>query len=132
MDLVTGGAGFIGSHVVDDLIERGRPVRVFDNMSTGRRENLSRVLDRVDLVEADLLDTSALAAAMQGVDVVYHQAALRSVPRSVEEPVETNRVNVEGTLNVLMAARAAGVRRVVFASSSSVYGDAVTLPLHES
>jgi nucleoside-diphosphate-sugar epimerase len=133
MDLVTGGAGFIGSHLVEALVRRGRRVRVLDNFSTGSRHNLEAVEADVDVVEGDLLDVEALAGAMEGVEVVFHQAALRSVPRSVDDPLATNRVNVEGTLNVLMTARRTGrVRRVVYASSSSVYGDASALPLRES
>ena len=131
IDLVTGGAGFIGSHLVDELVRRGRRVRVVDDFSSGRRENLAAVGDAVDIVEADILDTAALGQAMRDVERVFHQAALRSVPRSVDDPAGSNRVNVEGTLNVLLAAREAGVRRVVYASSSSVYGDAASLPLRE-
>ena len=131
MDLVTGGAGFIGSHLVEELVRRGGPVRVLDNLSTGHLKNLEAVLDRIELVEGDILDADAVHAAMRGVRRVFHQAALRSVPRSVDDPLSSNRVNVEGTLHVLTAARAAGVQRVVYASSSSVYGAAEALPLHE-
>jgi len=123
MDLVTGGAGFIGSHLVEELVLRGRPVRVLDNFSSGRLENLAGLLDRIEVIEADILDERALEAAMRGVERVFHQAALGSVPRSIDDPFTTNRVNVDGTLNVLRAARDAGCRRVVYASSSSVYGD---------
>jgi nucleoside-diphosphate-sugar epimerase len=132
MDLVTGGAGFIGSHLVEELVRRGRPVRVFDNLSTGCRENLAAVGGRIEFVEGDILDPVALRAAMHGVRRVFHQAALRSVPRSVDDPLSSNRVNVDGTLNVLVAAREAGVERVVYASSSSVYGSADVLPLTET
>ena|SRR5438093_3012591 len=123
MDLVTGGAGFIGSHLVEELVLRGRPVRVLDNFSSGRLENLAGLLDRIEVIEADILAERALEAAMRGVERVFHQAALGSVPRSIDDPFTTNRVNVDGTLNVLRAARDAGCRRVVYASSSSVYGD---------
>src|SRR5262249_11476192 len=123
MDLVTGGAGFIGSHLVEELVLRGRPVRGLDNFSSGRLENLSCLLHRVEVIEADILDERAVEQAMRGVQHVFHQAALGSVPRSIDDPITTNRVNVEGTLNVLKAARDAGCRRVVYASSSSVYGD---------
>jgi UDP-glucose 4-epimerase len=131
MDLVTGGAGFIGSHLVEALVRQGRTLRVVDNLSTGRQAHLAAVADEIDFVEADILDAEAMRAAARGVEVIYHQAAWRSVPRSVESPVDTNRVNVEGTLNVLTAARDARVRRVVYASSSSVYGAARALPLGE-
>jgi UDP-glucose 4-epimerase len=131
MDLVTGGAGFIGSHLVEELVRRGGSVRVLDNLSTGHLKNLDAVLDRIDFVEGDILDEDAVHAAMRGVRRVFHQAALRSVPRSVDDPLSSNRVNVDGTLNVLTAARVAGVERVVYASSSSVYGAAEALPLRE-
>jgi UDP-glucose 4-epimerase len=131
MDLVTGGAGFIGSHLVEELIARGRRVRVLDNFSTGSVEHLVAVLDRIELIVGDILDPSVVRLAMRGVRRVYHQAALRSVPRSVDDPLGSNRVNVEGTLNVLVAAREAGVERVVYASSSSVYGGGTRLPLSE-
>jgi UDP-glucose 4-epimerase len=132
MDLVTGGAGFIGSHLVEELVRRGRTVRVLDNLSTGHRRNLAAVASRVDFVEGDILDPVAVRAAMHGVRRVFHQAALRSVPRSVDDPQSSNRVNVEGTLNVLVAARDARVERLVYASSSSVYGRADVLPLVET
>ena len=129
--LVTGGAGFIGSNVAEGLIRRGDRVRVFDNLSTGRRENLSG-LDGVELVEGDLRDADAVRRAVSGVEGVFHQAALRSVPRSVDDPMSTNDVNVGGTLNLLMACREAKVRRVVYASSSSAYGDDPALPKVET
>lgn len=129
--LVTGGGGFIGSNLVRHLLHEGKPVRVFDNFSTGRRDNLIDVAREVDIVEADLTNYYAVQRAMKGVDYVLHQGALPSVPRSVEDPVATTQVNVLGTLNVLTAARDAGVRRVVVASSSSVYGDTPTLPKRE-
>lgn len=131
MDLVTGGAGFIGSHLVEELVRQGRAVRVLDNLSTASIDNLGSVLDRIEVVKGDILDEDTVRAAMQDVRRVFHQAALRSVPRSVDDPLTSNRVNVDGTLNVLAAARAAGVERVVYASSSSVYGAAETLPLGE-
>lgn len=130
--LVTGGAGFIGSHLVTELLRRGHRVRVLDNLATGRLENLQPVINDIELHQADIRDTDALAVAMRGVDVALHQAALASVQRSVNDPLLTNEVNVTGTLNLLQAARAAEVRRVVFASSSSVYGDSPTLPKVET
>ena len=125
--LVTGGAGFIGSQLVEGLLRRGARVRVLDNMTTGRAANLAPFLADIDLRHADIRDADAVKAAAEGVDVVLHQAALASVQRSVENPMATHEVNVTGTLNVLEAARAGGARRVVFASSSSVYGDTPTL-----
>ncbi len=123
--LVTGGAGFIGSHLVDRLLEEGHEVRVVDNFSTGRRANLlHRAGDpRLELLEGDVCDPDVAGEAVKGVDYVLHQAAIPSVPRSVEDPWSSHRANVEGTLRILVAARDAGVKRVVFASSSSVYGD---------
>lgn len=129
--LVTGGAGFIGSHLVRALIARGNAVGVLDDFSTGKRENLVGVEPLVELFEGDILDRDLVARAMRGADYCLHQAAIPSVPRSVADPWTTNRANVEGTLNVLVAARDAGVRRVVFASSSSIYGHAETMPVHE-
>jgi UDP-glucose 4-epimerase len=128
---VTGGAGFIGSNLVDRLVEDGQEVTVLDNLSTGNRANLARALPHVRFLEADLRDRSAVAEAVSGAEVVFHQGALAAVARSVENPLEVTDVNVGGTLNVLLAARDAGVRRVVFASSSSVYGDTPTLPKAE-
>jgi UDP-glucose 4-epimerase len=130
--LVTGGAGFIGSHLVRRLVERGDRVRVLDDFSTGYRENLDGLADDVEVVEADLRDFEAVVAATRGVELVFHQGALPSVPRSLEDPLTTTAVIVSGTLNVLLAARAAGGRRVVLASSSSVYGDNGSLPRRES
>jgi UDP-glucose 4-epimerase len=121
--LVTGGAGFIGSHIATALVERGDQVRVFDNLSTGSRQNLAHLGDRVELVEGDILDREAVDRAVSSIDVVYHQAALASVPRSVAKPLDTNAACVTGTLNVLDAARQANVRRVVYAASSSAYGN---------
>lgn len=129
--LVTGGAGFIGSNLVEALVAEGHTVRVFDSFVTGRRQNLTHLLDRIELVEGDIRSYHLVQAAMQGVDYVLHQAALPSVPRSVHDPITSSAVNVEGTLHVLHAARAAGVRRVVMASSSSVYGANPALPKHE-
>lgn len=131
--LVTGGAGFIGSNIVAALAEAGESVRVVDNLSTGFWENLNELPPsaRVERVTADIRDAEAMARACAGVEVVFHEAALGSVPRSVENPVETDSVNVGGTVRTLDAARHAGVRRVVFAASSSVYGDTPSLPKRE-
>jgi UDP-glucose 4-epimerase len=130
--LVTGGGGFIGSNLVRALLERGDTVRVLDNFSTGNRANLDGVDADVEIVEGDLRSYERVHTAVRGSDVVYHQGALGSVPRSVQDPLTSTAVNVEGTLNVLLAARDEGVRRVVFASSSSVYGDGGTFPRVES
>src|ERR1041384_7737058 len=119
MYLVTGGAGFIGSHGVEKLAAMGERVRVLDNLSFGKLANLTACENKFEFVNGDILDLAAVATAMHGVDVVLHQAALRSVPFSVENPALVNRVNVEGTLNLFVAARDAGVKRVVYASSSS-------------
>jgi nucleoside-diphosphate-sugar epimerase len=128
--LVTGGAGFIGSHLSEELVRRGERVRVLDNLSTGKRGNLEHI-PGVEFVEGDVADAAACSRAVQGVDVVLHQAAIPSVPRSVKDPVTSNRANLDGTLNVLVAARDGGVRRLVFAGSSSAYGDTPTLPKRE-
>jgi len=130
--LVTGGAGFIGSHLVDALVARGDDVVVLDDLSTGRRENLAAAGPRARLVVGSVTDSEAVRAAVAGCALVYHQAAVASVQRTVEAPVDTQRVNLGGTLNVLEAARAEGVRRVVFAGSAAVYGDSDALPLVES
>jgi UDP-glucose 4-epimerase len=130
--LVTGGAGFIGSNLVRTLLERGDEVRVLDNFSTGNRRNLEDIADDVEVVEGELRSYERVHNATRGVELVFHQGALPSVPRSVQDPLTTSAVNVEGTLNVLLAARDEGVRRVVFASSSSVYGNSPTYPLVES
>ena len=126
--LVTGGAGFIGSNIVEQLLARGETVRVLDNFATGRRENLLPWQGRFELVEGDVRDAAAVRAAVDGVEFVLHQAALPSVARSVADPFSTNQVNVEGTVKLLIAAREAGVKRVVYAGSSSAYGDTPTLP----
>jgi UDP-glucose 4-epimerase len=131
-DLVTGAAGFIGSSLVRALLERGEQVRGIDNFSTGKRENLTEVLNRIDFREADILDLEAMHKACAGVDYVLHEAAIPSVPKSVLDPLASNRANVDGTVNVLVAARDAKVKRVVYASSSAVYGDTPTLPKHEA
>ena len=129
--LVTGGGGFIGSHVVERLLRDGQQVRVLDNFATGRRENLLPFLDDIELVEGDIQSYERAHTAVRGCDLVCHQAALPSVPRSVQDPLTSNASNVIGTLNVLLAARDSGVGRVVFASSSSVYGANETLPKEE-
>jgi len=129
--LVTGGAGFIGSHIAEALVKRGDRVRVLDNLITGRRENLSPIADRIEFIEGDIRDYAATLRAAEGVSVIFHQAAVPSVPRSVAEPALNHDINVNGTFNVLMAARDAGARRVVYAASSSAYGDTETLPKHE-
>jgi UDP-N-acetylglucosamine/UDP-N-acetyl-alpha-D-glucosaminouronate 4-epimerase len=128
--LVTGGAGFIGSHLAGELLRRGHRVRIVDNFSTGRRANLA-ALGAAELVEGDLSDAGVAARAVAGMDYVLHEAAIPSVPRSVLDPVASHRANVDATLNVLTASREAGVRRLVFAGSSSVYGNAATLPKRE-
>jgi UDP-glucose 4-epimerase len=130
--LVTGGAGFIGSSVVRRLLEQGHAVSILDNFSTGRRSNLSGISDDITLFEGDLRSYERVHNAVQGNDYVIHLGALPSVPRSVQDPLTSNEVNVNGTLNVLLAARDAGVKRVVFASSSSVYGANSTMPKVES
>ena len=128
--LVTGGAGFIGSHLSEELVRRGHSVRVADNLITGKRSNLAHV-PGVELLEGDLADEAVARRAVDGMDYVLHQAAIPSVPRSVKDPVTSNRANVDATLNVLVAARDAGVKRLVFAGSSSAYGDTPTLPKRE-
>jgi UDP-glucose 4-epimerase len=130
--LVTGGAGFIGSNLARALVARGETVRILDNFATGRDVNLAGLQEKLTLIRGDLRDPSAVAHAIAGCDYVLHQAALPSVPRSVEAPIETNEVNVDGTLVLLQAARAAGVRRLVFAASSSAYGETPQLPKVES
>jgi len=130
--LVTGGAGFIGSNLVRALLQRGDKVRVLDNFSTGNRANLAEIVDGIEIVEGELRSYERVHNATRGVEVVYHLGALGSVPRSVQDPLTSSAVNVEGTLNVLLAARDEGIRRVVFSSSSSVYGSRDDLPVDEA
>ena len=130
--LVTGGAGFIGSHIVEALLARNDEVRVLDNFSTGLRSNVEPFTARIELLEADLVDADAVAGAVDGVDCIFHEAALASVPRSVEAPLDTHDACVTGTVTLLDAARRAGVRRVVYAASSSAYGDQPTSPKCET
>jgi UDP-glucose 4-epimerase len=130
--LVTGGAGFIGSHIATALADRGDAVRVLDNLSTGTRENIAHIANKVEFIAADVLDSKALATAMADVEVVFHQAALASVPRSVEKPLETHAACATATLQVLDAARRSGVRRVVYAGSSSAYGNQPYMAKRES
>jgi len=129
--LVTGGAGFIGSHLVEALVARGERVRVLDDLSSGRRENLSAVLGQVELLEGDVADPGTVDRAIDGCEAVFHLAAIASVQASIENPRHAHKVNVDGTLNVLEAARQARVRRVILASSAAVYGDHTALPLAE-
>jgi nucleoside-diphosphate-sugar epimerase len=130
--LITGIGGFIGSSLARALLSRGEQVRGVDNFSTGKRDNLTEILDRIDFREADILDLDAMHSACAGVDFVLHQAAIPSVPKSVLDPLGSNRANVDGTVNVLVAARDAKVKRLVYAASSSAYGDTPTLPKHEA
>jgi nucleoside-diphosphate-sugar epimerase len=129
--LVTGGAGFIGSHLTEELIRRGERVRVVDSFITGKRENLAHI-PGIELLEGDLADFEVAQSAVAGMDYVLHQAAIPSVPRSVQDPITSNRANIDASLNVLVAARDAGVRRVVYAGSSSAYGNTPTLPKVET
>ncbi|HEU5228053.1 MAG TPA: SDR family oxidoreductase [Ktedonobacteraceae bacterium] len=132
--LITGGTGFIGSHIAEALLRQGEAVRVFDNMATGRNVNveiLKNLPGQLEIVQGDLRDMQAVIAAVAGIEVVFHQGALSSVPRSIANPVNSLEANVNGTNNVLLAARDHGVRRVIYASSSSVYGNTPTLPKHE-
>lgn len=129
--LVTGGAGFIGSNIVEELIKRGDDVRVLDNFSTGKRENIKEFSKSIELIEGDIRSYHIVQLALKDVDVVFHQAALPSVPRSIKDPITTNEVNIGGTLNLLEASVNAGISKFVFASSSSVYGDNPELPKHE-
>lgn len=130
--LVTGGAGFIGSHLVNHLVERGESVRILDNFSTGKDENIKTLKDRVSIFVGDICDTDLVRKAVNGVDYVLHQAALPSVPRSINDPISSNRTNVCGTLTLLIESKNAGVRRFVFASSSSVYGNPKNMPVDET
>jgi len=132
LSLVTGGAGFIGSHLVEALVARGDRVRVLDSFSTGYHDNLAALADGLDVLEGDITDLETVRQAMRGVEVVFHQAALVSVPRSVADPLSTHHACATGTLHVLMAAREAGVRRVVYAASSSAYGNNPKLPKSET
>jgi nucleoside-diphosphate-sugar epimerase len=129
--LITGIGGFIGSSLARTLLAHGEQVRGVDNFSTGKRENIAEILDRIDFREADLLDADAMHEACAGADFVLHQAAIPSVPKSVLDPLGSNRANIDGTVNLLVAARDAKVKRVVYAASSSAYGDTPTLPKHE-
>ena len=130
--LVTGGAGFIGSHLVEALVRRGRKVRVLDNLCEGRMRNLAGVAKKIEFIRGDVRHVADLRRAIRGVEVIYHQAALRSVPKSVGDPMIYHEVNATGTLQLLQVARELGVRRVVYASSSSVYGDEVKIPQREA
>jgi nucleoside-diphosphate-sugar epimerase len=128
--LVTGGAGFIGSHLAEELTRRGHRVRVVDSLVTGKRQNLKH-LPAVEFMEGDLADFASCVRAVEGIDYVLHQAAIPSVPRSVKDPITSNRANIDGSINILVAARDAGVKRLVYAGSSSAYGDTPTLPKRE-
>lgn len=129
--LITGIGGFIGSTIARALLARGCQVRGIDNFSTGKRENVAEIFDRIQFREADILDPNAMREVCRGVDFVFHEAAIPSVPKSVQDPLGSNQANIDGTVNVLIAARDAKVRRVIYAGSSSAYGDTPTLPKHE-
>jgi nucleoside-diphosphate-sugar epimerase len=129
--LVTGGAGFIGSHIVERLVRDGHSVRVLDDFSAGNEENLAPMINKIELIRGDIRNMDVVNDAVKDMDIVFHEAAIGSVPRSVADPQTTHDVNITGTLNILLAARDAGIRRVVFASSSSVYGETPELPKHE-
>ena len=129
--LVTGGAGFIGSHLAERLADLGHEVRVLDNFTTGRHQNIAHLAGRIEVIEGDIRDEATAARAVAGMDTVFHLAALASVPRSVDDPIASNDVNVMGSLNMLVASRDAGVRRFIYSSSSSVYGDTPELPKRE-
>ena len=129
--LITGGAGFIGSNLAEHLVTRGKSVRIFDNFSSGRQENVAGLTGKAEIITGDFGDLAAIQRAATGVRYVIHMGAIPSVPRSVQEPAATNHANITGTLNVLLAARDAGAQRVVFSSSSSIYGESPTLPKHE-
>jgi len=129
--LVTGGAGFIGSNIVEELLRRKESIRVLDNFSTGQRNNLEPFLGKIELIEGDIRSYHVVREAVDGIDVILHEAALPSVPRSIRDPMTSNEVNVSGTLNILYAAKDAKIKKVVFASSSSIYGDTPELPKHE-
>jgi UDP-glucose 4-epimerase len=129
--VVTGGGGFIGSHIVEELLRRRETVKIVDNFSTGKRENVAPFKNDAEVIETDVADAKNLADIVRGADYVIHQAAIPSVPKSIIDPVKSHHANVNGTLNLLVACRDEGVKRVVFASSSSLYGDSPTLPKHE-
>ena len=129
--LVTGGAGFIGSNIVEELLKKGHSVRVLDNFSTGKRENLKEFINDIEFFEGDIRSYHIVRRAVKEIEVILHQAALPSVPRSINDPITTHEVNATGTLNILDAAKDAGVKRIVYASSSSVYGDNPVLPKRE-
>lgn len=129
--LVSGGAGFIGSHLAEELVKRGEVVRVLDNFLTGKRDNIAHLLDKVELIEGDIRDMEVCRRAVRGMDFVLHQAALTSVPRSVEDPLLANEINIRGTLNLLLASKEAKIKKFIFASSSSVYGDDPFFPKKE-
>ncbi|MBI5183995.1 MAG: SDR family oxidoreductase [Nitrospinae bacterium] len=129
--LITGGAGFIGSNITRRLVAEGYNVRILDNFATGRRENIADLIDKIDLIEGDIRDITTVKISVKEIDYILHQAASPSVMRSIIDPISTNNVNINGTLNILIAARDEGVKRVVYASSSSVYGDTPTLPKNE-
>ena len=129
--LITGGAGFIGSNLAEHLVTRGKTVRIFDDFSSGRQENIASLTGKAELVTGSLCDLPAIQRAAVGVRYVIHMGAIPSVPKSVQAPAETNAANITGTLNVLIAARDAGVKRLVFSSSSAIYGESPTLPKHE-
>jgi nucleoside-diphosphate-sugar epimerase len=129
--LVTGGAGFIGSHLTEELVQRGHQVRVVDDFSTGKKKNIASFLDKIELIEGDIRDIEVCRRAAKGMDFVLHQAALTSVPYSIENPLLTNEINIKGTLNLLLASRDATIQRYVFASSAAVYGDDPHLPKKE-
>jgi len=129
--VVTGGGGFIGSHIVEELLRRGETTKVIDNFSTGKRENVAPFRNHAEIIEADIAEAKNLAQLLKGAEYVIHQAAIPSVPKSILDPMKSHHANVNGTLNLLVACREAGVKRVVYASSSSLYGDSPTLPKHE-
>ncbi len=130
--LVTGGAGFIGSNIVKRLVTEGKDVRVLDNLSTGKRKNIEPFLDKIEFIEGDFTDLETAKKAVAGVDFVMHQGAIPSVPRSIDDPIKTNGANIVGTLNMLIASRDAGVKRFVYAASSSAYGDSKVMPKEET
>lgn len=130
--LVTGGAGFIGSHLADHLVKQGHAVRVIDDFSSGKRDNLAEIANRIDLIEGDICDLETCRRACDDIEVVFHEAAIPSVPKSVDEPVPSHEANINGTFNILMAASQKKCRRVIYAASSSAYGDTEVSPTHEN